>query len=197
MQSNYHRVSKFLSLILRHEPRKFGLVLDPNGWASIADVLAVCQQAGIPVSEALLEQVVAENDKQRFAISADGRRIRASQGHSIAVDLQLTPQPPPAQLFHGTALQFLASIRASGLLPRSRQHVHLSADAQTADRVGKRRGKPIVLTVQSGKMASDGYAFYRSDNGVWLTNSVPAKYLAFPTDAPESTQSPAPNPPKQ
>ncbi|HUN22515.1 MAG TPA: RNA 2'-phosphotransferase [Anaerolineales bacterium] len=180
MQPNHTRISKFLSLILRHEPHKFGLALDPNGWASIADVLAVCQRAGIPVTEAILQQVVTENNKQRFAIGADGQHIRANQGHSISIDLQLTPQSPPTQLYHGTARRFLESIRTQGLLSRSRQHVHLSADVETARTVGKRHEEPIVLTVNSKQMVVDGYVFFRSENGVWLADLVPPQYLVFP-----------------
>lgn len=123
---------------------------------------------------------MAENDKQRFAIRADGCAIRARQGHSIAVDLELLPLEPPEQLYHGTVESFLPSIREHGLVRRSRQHVHLSADMETAATVGRRRGKPVVLTVQSGAMHRDGYRFYRSENGVWLVEAAPAAYLVFP-----------------
>lgn len=174
------RISKFLSLILRHKPQKYGLTLDPHGWAQIDEVIRAANRAGIPLTYPLLQQVVAENDKQRFAISEDGRAIRARQGHSIPVDLELAPREPPAQLYHGTAERFLPSIRAQGLVRRSRQFVHLSPDVQTATAVGKRHGTPVVLTVNSGAMYRDGFSFYLSENGIWLVESVPVKYLVFP-----------------
>jgi putative RNA 2'-phosphotransferase len=124
---------------------------------------------------------VAQNDKQRFAISDDGRAIRARQGHSIDVDLQLVPLAPPPLLYHGTAERFIISIREQGLVRRSRQHVHLSPDVPTAIKVGQRHGKPVVLTVKSAAMHGDGYHFYRAENGVWLVDSVPVAFLVFPT----------------
>lgn len=181
MDRQLTRISKFVSLVLRHQPDKYGLTLDENGWAQIDDLLAVANRAGIPLTRQLLEQVVAENDKQRFAISDDQKTIRARQGHSIDVDLQLVALQPPAQLFHGTAERFVASIREQGLLRRSRTHVHLSPDVATAVKVGQRHGKPVVLTVESGNMHGDGYSFYRSENGVWLVDAVPVRYLVFPT----------------
>jgi putative RNA 2'-phosphotransferase len=180
MEKHLVRLSKFMSLVLRHEPQKYGLTLDAHGWAQISDLIAAAHRAGVPLSRESIEQVVEQNEKQRFAISADGTAIRARQGHSIAVDLALTPIEPPAQLYHGTAERFAASIREHGLLRRSRHHVHLSADVQTATAVGRRHGKPVVLSVASGAMHQDGYLFYRSENGVWLTDSVPAAYLGFP-----------------
>lgn len=180
MNTQLVRMSKFVSLVLRHQPAKFGLILDEHGWAQIDDLLAVADRAGVPLTHATLLQVVAENDKQRFAISADGRAIRARQGHSISVDLELVALEPPSQLYHGTARRFLPSIREQGLVRRSRQHVHLSPDAQTAVKVGQRHGKAVVLIVGSGAMYRDGYHFYRSENGVWLVDAVPLKYLVFP-----------------
>jgi putative RNA 2'-phosphotransferase len=173
-------ISKFISLVLRHQPHKYGLALDEHGWAQIDDLIDAAERAGVPLTHALLEEVVAHNDKQRFAISDDGRAIRARQGHSLSIDLGLVALEPPPQLYHGTAERFLASIRGQGLLRRSRQHVHLSPDAATALKVGQRHGKPIVLTVQSGAMHADGYRFYRSENGVWLVDSVAVAYLDFP-----------------
>ncbi|MFN8477207.1 MAG: RNA 2'-phosphotransferase [Kouleothrix sp.] len=180
MDAQLIRFSKFISLVLRHQPQHYGLTLDAQGWATIDDLLAAANRAGVPLTHALLQQVVAQNDKQRFAISADGRAIRANQGHSIAIDLALTPREPPPLLYHGTASRFVASIRTQGLLRRSRQHVHLSPDITTATKVGLRHGSPVVLTVASGAMHRDGYQFYCSENGVWLVAAVPVAYLAFP-----------------
>jgi putative RNA 2'-phosphotransferase len=174
------RLSKFLSLVLRHQPQQYGLTLDDHGWAQIDDLITVANRAGVPLTHDSLQRVVAQNDKQRFAISAYRRAIRASQGHSISVDLELLPLEPPAQLYHGTAERFVSSIRAQGLLRRSRQHVHLSPDIPTAIKIGQRHGKPIVLTVQSGAMHRDGYHFYQAENGVWLVDAVPIAYLGFP-----------------
>lgn len=173
-------VSKFLSLVLRHKPEEIGLTLDDQGWADIVSLIERMNEHGRPVTRELLDRVVAENDKQRFAISGDGRRIRASQGHSLEIDLALAPAEPPQRLYHGTATRFLASIRGQGLLPGARQHVHLSLDEATALKVGQRHGRPCVLIVQSGEMAAAGHAFFRSDNGVWLTPHVPVDFLVFP-----------------
>jgi putative RNA 2'-phosphotransferase len=180
VNSKLVRASKFLSLVLRHQPQKYGLTLDPHGWAPIDDVIAAANRAGIPLTYPLLQQIVAENDKQRFALREDGRAIRARQGHSIPVDLQLVALEPPSQLYHGTARRFLASIRAKGLIPRSRQYVHLSPDIQTALAVGRRHGDSVVLIVKSDRMSRDGYPFYRSENGIWLVDAVPLEYLTFP-----------------
>ncbi len=174
------KISKFLSLVLRHRPDKIGLRLDEGGWAGVDELLAAANRAGVPLTRGRLQQVVEQNDKQRFAFSPDGGKIRASQGHSISVDLGLESLEPPPVLYHGTATRFLDSIRQKGLLPGNRTLVHLSSDAGTATKVGQRHGKPVVLEVASGQMHADGYKFYRSANGVWLTNQVPAKYLRFP-----------------
>ena len=170
--------SKLLSYVLRHRPDSIGLALDVHGWAEVAELLARLDAHGKRIDRVLLERVVAENDKQRFAFSEDGTRIRASQGHSIAVDLQLLEAEPPAVLYHGTASRFMKSILASGLRAGSRHHVHLSADMQTAARVGARHGFPVVLAVDALRMRADGIAFYLSDNGVWLTGAVQPKYLS-------------------
>ena len=170
--------SKLLSYVLRHRPDSIGLALDAHGWAEVDGLLARLNAHGKRIDRALLDRVVAENDKQRFAFSEDGTRIRASQGHSIAVDLQLRAAEPPAVLYHGTASRFLKSIAAIGLRAGSRNHVHLSADLQTAVRVGARHGFPAVLAVDALRMRADGIAFYQSDNGVWLTQSVQPKYLS-------------------
>lgn len=171
------RMSKLLSLILRHQPDSFGLTLDPHGWAVIAELMEACRRRGKAFSREELDAVVAQNDKRRFAVSPDGLRIRANQGHSIAVDLELAPVEPPELLYHGTVAKFLGSIRRDGLLPGNRQYVHLSGDVETAVKVGGRRGKPVVLTVEAGRMHRDGCTFYRSENGVWLVDRVPTTYL--------------------
>lgn len=174
---NSTSTSKFLSLILRHKPEEIGLTLDANGWASIEELIDLAGRRGTRLSRPQIETIVAESDKQRFAISDDGTMIRANQGHSVDIALGLATQTPPDQLFHGTATRFLDSIRESGLHSASRQHVHLSSDVHAAEKVGSRHGKPVILVVESGQMARDGHLFYLSENGVWLTDNVPAKYL--------------------
>jgi putative RNA 2'-phosphotransferase len=157
------------------------LKLDPQGWLNISELIEQANRSGFPLSLELLHEVVATNDKQRFALSDDGLRIRANHGHSVkSVELELAPALPPEQLFHGTVASFVTSIRKQGLLKRSRNHVHLSADFATATKVGSRRGKPVVLTVASGRMHEVGRQFFVSANGVWLTESVPAEFLTFP-----------------
>lgn len=172
--------SKFLSLVLRHRPDAIGLTLDDAGWADIDELIRLAQ-GHRSLNRALIEQVVEANNKQRFAISEDGRRIRANQGHSIGVELGLQPLAPPPRLYHGTATRFVDSIRREGLRKRDRQHVHLSADAATAITVGARHGKPVVLIVDAAEMAAAGHAFFRSENGVWLTDAVPAPFIDFGT----------------
>ena len=171
--------SKFLSLVLRHRPETIGITLDQQGWGEVEVLLAAANRAGRPLTRPLLERVVRENDKRRFAISSDGLRIRANQGHSVQVDLGLQPTQPPKLLYHGTVGRFLQSIRISGLERGSRQFVHLSPDVETARKVGQRRGRPVILVVESGRMWQDGHTFYRAENGVWLTGSVPVEYLRF------------------
>jgi len=183
MSKELVRVSKLLSLVLRHEPQRIGIMLDSAGWVAVDELLAAVNRAGWSVTRAQLQQVVAENDKQRFRFSDDGLRIRANQGHSVEVALELSPKTPPDLLYHGTATRFLTSIRQQGLLAQSRQQVHLSADQETAVKVGQRHGKPVVLMVSSGLMHRDGYHFYQADNGVWLTDHVPSSYLVIPADA--------------
>lgn len=170
-------VSKTLSYVLRHKPEEFGLALDAEGWVSVAELLAALHARGHHVTPKQLHEVVATNDKQRFSLSADGAKIRANQGHSVAVELGLTPVAPPELLYHGTATRFLDSIRKDGLHSGNRQHVHLSADPATAVAVGSRHGKPVVLTVQAGRLHQAGGQFYLSANGVWLTAAVPPEYL--------------------
>jgi len=169
--------SKRLSFILRHRPDSIGLALDAHGWAEVDDLLARLAADGHAIDRALLERVVADNDKQRFAFNEDRTRIRASQGHSIGIDLALEQAAPPDMLYHGTATRFLKSILAEGLKASGRHHVHLSADVDTAKRVGARHGFPAVLRVDARRMQADGIVFYRSDNGVWLTEAVLPRYL--------------------
>jgi len=170
-------ISKFLSLILRHQPEVIGIQLDKNGWADVEELLEKMNTQGKGVDRAMLEKIVENNSKQRFAFSEDKRKIRANQGHSVAVDLEFTPAMPPTLLYHGTAERFLVSILEQGLQKRSRQHVHLSTDRATAVMVGKRHGKAVVLVVSAGEMYKDGYEFYHSENGYWLTDHIPTQYL--------------------
>lgn len=171
------RDSKFLSRILRHEPQAIGLRLDRQGWARIDDLLRALKKSGHPMTRQHLEEIVGSDDKSRFTITDD--RIRAAQGHSVDVDLGLPAITPPDVLYHGTASQNLNDIFASGLNPGRRRKVHLSEDSETAARVGRRHGKPAILRVEAGKMHADGHGFFRADNGVWLTDRVPARYLSF------------------
>jgi putative RNA 2'-phosphotransferase len=172
-------ISKFLSLILRHSPETIGLQLDENGWADVAELITKSAAHRQVFDKATLEMVVAGNDKQRFAFNEDHTWIRANQGHSINVELNLVAQEPPEVLYHGTVAKFLQNIKQEGLLKMSRQHVHLSKEQATAEKVGSRRGVPVILTVRSGQMFRDGIAFYLSENGVWLTDAIPAKYIEF------------------
>ena len=173
-------MSKFLSLVLRHAPETIGLSLDGAGWAQIDVLLQRANASGITLDRKVLNQIVASSDKQRFVFSDDGDRIRANQGHSVQVNLELPPQVPPNWLFHGTASRFLELIRSEGLRPMGRQHVHLSPDEQTARNVGRRHGKPCVLLVDAQSMHSRGHVFFLSMNGVWLTASVPSEFIGFP-----------------
>lgn len=172
--------SKFLSLVLRHAPERAGIALDPEGWADVEELLDGLRAAGRPLLRPELEELVAASDKQRFAFSADGRKIRANQGHSVAVDLGLAPQAPPETLYHGTIAANLPGIREKGLLKGARQHAHLSADEESARRVGARRGKPVILRIRARDMAHTGRAFYLSENGVWLADTVPPAFIDFP-----------------
>jgi putative RNA 2'-phosphotransferase len=178
MSDEILRVSKFLSLVLRHKPELIGLTLDQNGWASVEDLIRLANRHGIRLTRPLLMQVVADNEKKRFALSDNGERIRASQGHSVKVDLGLPPALPPEILYHGTASRFLESILAGGLHSANRQHVHLSPDVATAMRVGQRHGSPVVLVIRSGEMAAAGHTFFVSANGVWLTDRVPQEFIS-------------------
>ncbi len=172
------RFSKFLSLVLRHRPELIQLKLDGEGWADVSDVLTGAKGKGFDVDAADLAEVVATCDKQRYALSGDGTRIRANQGHSVKVDLALAPVAPPEELFHGTVDRFLDSIRHHGLQKRGRQHVHLSKDRVTATAVGNRRGSAVLLVIDAAGMSAAGHLFYCSANGVWLVDAVPPEFIS-------------------
>jgi putative RNA 2'-phosphotransferase len=171
------RLSKFLSLVLRHQPQTIGLQLNEQGWASVDDLLQKMQATGKPLDRETLQFIVDTNNKKRFAFNDDGTMIRASQGHSINVELGYTAVAPPPTLYHGTTERNIAAILQEGLKKQQRQHVHLSADGETALAVGQRHGKPVVLEVLAGEMYSKGYSFFQSANGAWLTDAVPPAYL--------------------
>jgi putative RNA 2'-phosphotransferase len=170
-------ISKFLSLVLRHKPEELGVALDENGWTDVDGLLAKMQAKGWRIDRAALDHVVAANNKKRFAFDESGARIRASQGHSVEIDLAYEPASPPEFLYHGTGEKSLAAILRGGIEKRSRQHVHLSPDAATAVNVGRRHGKPVVLEVLASEMHRQGHQFFLSANGVWLTGHVPPEYL--------------------
>lgn len=170
-------ISKFLSLVLRHSPQTIHLKLDSAGWASIPELL---KRVPFKLNMDKLKEIVETNDKQRFSFNTDYTKIRANQGHSVSyINLELEAIKPPEILYHGTVSKFVSSIKAEGLRKMSRQHVHLSADRATAVTVGSRRGVPIILSVCAGKMYDDNISFYKSENGVWLTEEVPAEYIIF------------------
>jgi putative RNA 2'-phosphotransferase len=175
------RISKTLSLALRHEPGRIGLRLDSAGWAAVDELIEGMNSGGFSITVEQLEEVVRTNDKQRFAFSEDKRRIRANQGHSIAVDLMYAQQQPPELLYHGTAVRFLPSIREQGLRKMQRHHVHLSAETAVTLKVGARRGRPVLLTILAGDMARAEHVFYVSANGVWLVDHVPVEFIEFGT----------------
>jgi len=177
MKDPYKATSKFLSYVLRHQPEAIGLLLDENGWALVKELIEKMNAAGRPVTEDQLKFIVENNDKKRFSFSDDFTRIGASQGHSIDIDLQLKELIPPAVLFHGTAIQNIESIREKGILKGDRHHVHLSADRETAGKVGMRHGKPVIIEIDSKRMSEDGIRFFLSDNNVWLTDHVLPGYF--------------------
>ncbi|WP_055479579.1 RNA 2'-phosphotransferase [Sphaerimonospora mesophila] len=172
------RISKYLAKHLRHRPERIGIELDEHGWVNVDVLLEAASSHGFPISRVELEQVVADNDKRRYVIEGD--RIRASQGHSVPVDLALPMVEPPPFLYHGTVVHSVAAIRGEGLRRMSRHHVHLSPDRETATRVGARRGRPVVLVVNAGGMYAAGYEFRVSANGVWLVDHVPVGFIRFP-----------------
>jgi putative RNA 2'-phosphotransferase len=177
-------ISKYLSLVLRHDPAAAGVTLDAEGWVRVEDLLAGAARHGHSFTRAELDEVVQASDKQRFAFSPDRQRIRANQGHSVSVDLGLTPETPPEVLYHGTVERFVSSIMEKGIDKRARQFVHLSLDVATAIRVGGRRGKPVILKIAAASMHADGFHFYCSANGVWLTERVPPQYISLQSSTP-------------
>ena len=172
------KTSKFMSLVLRHDPAAAGVTLDEGGWCDIDALLRGMAAARHRITRDDLMDIVRTDSKQRYAISDDGRRIRANQGHSIDVELNLEPAAPPELLYHGTAERFANAIRREGLKPMGRHHVHLSGDEQTARSVGQRHGRPIIFRIAAGEMAKRGHKFYRSENGVWLADAVPPEFLS-------------------
>jgi putative RNA 2'-phosphotransferase len=178
MQDRLVRLSKYLAKHLRHAPHELGLTLQPAGWVPVDDLLNAARRHGFKISYDDLVECVETNDKQRFAFDVSGELIRANQGHSVEVDLQLEEREPPETLYHGTVAQFLPSILRDGLVRGKRHHVHLCRDVETATRVGARRGKPVILKIDAGRMHRDEHKFFFSANGVWLTDSVPPSYLS-------------------
>lgn len=179
-EKSVRRISKFLSLVLRHQPDKIGIQLDKAGWVEIEVLLEALRQSGQKISRDMLEHVVGTNDKQRFTIDQSGQRIRATQGHSIEVELGYEPAHPPNILIHGTPETAVSAIRESGLQKMKRHHVHLHCDSSTASAVGARRGTPVLLKVKAQEMAKEGFVFYVTANQVWLTDHVPPKFIEFP-----------------
>ncbi len=171
------RISRFLSKHLRHQPQRLGLTLEPGGWVAVDDLLAACASHGMPLSREVIEEVVARNEKRRYSFDESGERIRANQGHSVAIDLQLAPITPPAILYHGTSQDIVDVIVREGLRKMRRHHVHLSTDIATAIKVGRRHGQPVVFAVDAGAMSADGYTFFRSENGVWLVDAVAPRHV--------------------
>ena len=171
------KISKYLSKHLRHQPEQIGIKLAPGGWVSVDELLAACKKHSFQIHLTELQEVVAKNDKKRFSFDSTGSLIRANQGHSVEVDLQLEPTIPPKVLYHGTGHRAVEAILQQGLSKMSRHHVHLSSDLITAHKVGTRHGRPVIFIVDAAGMQEDGYTFYCSDNGVWLVDNVPPKYL--------------------
>ncbi|MCR5794721.1 MAG: RNA 2'-phosphotransferase [Solobacterium sp.] len=169
-------VSKFIALILRHHPEEIGITLDDHGWADVSQLIEGIRKR-YPLDREILQEIVDEDEKQRYAFNADKTKIRANQGHSVPVDADLAEAEPPAVLYHGTADRFTASIEKQGLLPQSRLYVHLSADEETAKKTGRRHGRPALYLIDCASMRDDGHVFFRSANGVWLVRHVPPRYL--------------------
>ena len=170
------QTSKFIALVLRHKPEAAGITLDGHGWAQVDELIAGVSRR-MPLTREMLEEIVRTDNKQRYSFSPDHQKIRANQGHSIPVNVELKQAVPPDTLYHGTGEKYVSSIDEQGLIPKSRLYVHLSADIPTAKKVGSRHGKPVIYTVDCSKMAADGFKFYLSANNVWLTKTVPARYL--------------------
>jgi putative RNA 2'-phosphotransferase len=174
------RVSKFLSFVLRHQPEAIDLELDSGGWAYIDDLVEKSMESRRPLTAELIREVVEKDEKQRYALSEDGQKVRARYGHSIEIDLGIDPIEPPEILYHGTVSRHLGAIHMNGIVKGGRQYVHLSPDIETAIEVGRRHGRPVVLEVMAREMHNEGVNFYRIENGIWLTEDVPPKYIRFP-----------------
>lgn len=174
--SDLKSLGRYISLILRHKPEVIGITLDAHGWANVQELIDGIRKTRY-IDMEILEKVVAENDKQRYSFNKDKTLIRANQGHSIPVDVELSVAEPPEYLYHGTAKKYVESIEKQGLIPKSRLYVHLSKDRETAEGVGRRHGEPVIYRVKTGEMQKDGFEFFLSVNGVWLTKEVPVKYL--------------------
>lgn len=175
---NLTNISKYISLILRHKPETIGIMLDEHGWANVWELIEGIRETQSPEFDMeALEEIVQTDNKQRYSFNEDKTLIRANQGHSIPVDVELQETVPPEYLWHGSTMKYFNSISEQGLIPKSRLYVHLSGDLETAKNVGKRHGEPVIFKVLSGDMVRDGYKFYRSVNGVWLTKQVPVRYL--------------------
>ena len=170
-------ISKYISLILRHKPEVIGITLDEHGWANVSELVTGIRKDNPEFNTEALEEIVATDSKQRYSFNEDKTLIRANQGHSIPVDVELVEKQPPEFLYHGTGEKYVESIDKIGLIPKSRLYVHLSKDVETAEQVGKRHGKEVVYQVNAGQMYKDGYKFFLSANNVWLTKEVPVKYL--------------------
>lgn len=173
---NYTKVSRYISLILRHKPETIGISLDKHGWANVNELIKGVSKT-YPISIDILNEIVETDEKQRYSFNVDHTLIRANQGHSIKVDLELEEAEPPEYLYHGTATKYVDSIWKEGLISKSRLHVHLSGDEETARAVGERHGAPVIFRVLSGNMHRLGYKFYKSKNGVWLVDMVPVRFL--------------------
>lgn len=179
MKPKHKEISKFLSLVLRHNPDKIKLKLDAQGWADVSELIEKSNKHKFRFNKEILNEVVENNDKKRFSFNEDHTKIRANQGHSVKVDLDYKAIQPPEFLYHGTVAKFLPTIKEKGLLKMSRHHIHLSSDIETAEKVGSRKGKPIILIIRSGEMFLNGISFFKSENGVWLTDYVPSEYIEF------------------
>ncbi|WP_205511658.1 RNA 2'-phosphotransferase [Longitalea arenae] len=179
MEKQIKNIGKFLSLVLRHEPQHMGLTLNEEGWASVPELIEKFNQRGVRLDFAMLQLVVDTNDKKRFSFNEDKTRIRASQGHTVEVDLNLPEQTPPEFLYHGAADKYINAIRQHGLQKMKRHHVHLTADIETARQVGQRRGRPVILVIKALALHEQGHKFYLSANGVWLTDFVPPAFILF------------------
>lgn len=175
---NHKKISKFISLVLRHSPEVIGISLDKNGWTD-TQILIQKIKPKFPIDFDILKEIVDTDEKQRYSFSADFKKIRANQGHSVSVDLELLPQMPPLVLYHGTAQRFVGGIYQKGIQKQSRQYVHLSEDIETAQKVGARHGEVVVFQIDTKSMYNEGYHFYLSENGVWLTDEVPAQFLTL------------------